>query len=107
NRCGLMYASPRRDADHVEIESWPDDPTWDIVRERPQRFEKERLQVRDYVNTRTLLNRLYPNRGKLIEVGSGLGFLLEAFRSDGWQVLGVEPDRNSMRHASTKLGIET
>lgn len=102
-----MYANPRKDADHVEMESWPYDPTWDYARERPQRFEKERLQVRDYVNTRALLNRLHPNRGKLLEVGSGLGFILDAFRSDGWQVQGVEPDRNAMQYASTKLGIET
>src|SRR5260370_37240274 len=62
-RCGLMYANPRIDADHVRIESWPDDPTWDAARENPQRFEKEQLQTRDHMDTRALLNRLYPNRG--------------------------------------------
>jgi len=107
NRCGLMYANPRKDADHVEIVSWPYDPARDYARECPQRFEKEQLQVRDYVNTRARLNRLHPHRGELLEVGSSLGFLLEAFRSDGWLVLGVEPDRNVMRYASSTLGIET
>lgn len=102
-----MYANPRQDADHVKIKSWPDDPDWDFEREHPQRFEKEQLQTRDYANTRTMLNRLYPERGRLVEVGSSTGSLLETFRNDGWRVLGVEPDRNAARYASKKLNIET
>ena len=105
NRCGLMYANPRMEADHVGIESWPDD--WDFEQKYTQRFEKERLQTRDYTNTRDLLNRLHPARGMLLEVGSSSGSLLETFRNDGWRVLGVEPDKNAARYATTKLGIET
>lgn len=104
-RCGLMYANPRRPADHVAIASWPDDPDWDFVREHPQRFEKEQLQVRDYAQTRALLGRLHPGRGTLVEVGSSLGFILDFFRADGWDVLGVEPDRNATRHAERRLGL--
>jgi SAM-dependent methyltransferase len=106
-RCGLMYANPRIDADHVRIESWSDDPNWDFERENRQRFEKERLQTIDYINTRALLNRLHPKRGSLIEIGSSTGSLLQTFRSDGWRVFGVEPDRHAARYATTKLGIET
>jgi 2-polyprenyl-3-methyl-5-hydroxy-6-metoxy-1,4-benzoquinol methylase len=107
DRCGLMYASPRKVADHVEIESWPNDPNWNFARERPQTFEKETLQTRDYAGTRERLNRLYPQRGCLLEVGSSTGSLLQTFRNDGWQVRGVEPDRNAARYATSKLGIET
>jgi 2-polyprenyl-3-methyl-5-hydroxy-6-metoxy-1,4-benzoquinol methylase len=106
-RCGLMYANPRCPADHVRIESWEDDPAWDFERENPQRFEKERLQTRDYANTRALLSRLYPQRGSLVEVGSSTGSLLQTFHIDGWDVMGVEPDLNAARYATNKLGIRT
>lgn len=106
NHCGFMYASPRKEADHVEIEAWPDDPAWEYETHYPLSFEKQRLQVRDYRDTRTLLSKLHPTRGKLLEVGSCLGFLLDFFRRDGWDVLGVEPDRYGCRHAAGKLGIE-
>jgi 2-polyprenyl-3-methyl-5-hydroxy-6-metoxy-1,4-benzoquinol methylase len=106
-QCGLMYASPRRDADHVDIASWGDDPDWDISVKNPQRVDKEQLQTRDYARTRAMLNDLYPRRGKVLEVGSSLGLLLKTFRDDGWQVLGVEPDRNLVRYATNKMGIET
>jgi SAM-dependent methyltransferase len=107
NRCGLMYANPRKDADVVQIESWDDNPNWNMAKEHPQRFEKETLQVRDYTTTRSLLNRLHPDRGKLVEVGSSMGILLNEFKKDGWDVLGVEPDRNGCRYATNQLGVST
>jgi 2-polyprenyl-3-methyl-5-hydroxy-6-metoxy-1,4-benzoquinol methylase len=104
NRCGLMYASPRvKDPDHVQIVTW--DANQDFVSRDPQRYEKEKLQTRDYARTRKLLNRLYPARGKLLEIGSGLGFLLSEFKKDGWEVLGVEPDGSYCRHAMEELGV--
>ena len=105
NRCGLMYASPRaKDPDHVEITTY--DPTWDATIHQPQRFAKERIQVRDYARTRALLNRLYPDRGKLLEIGSGYGFLLAEFKKDGWDVRGVEPNGFCCRYTRETHGIE-
>lgn len=106
SECGLMYADPPGSPEHRDIESWPDDPAWDIERERPQRFEKERLQVRDYRRTRERLLRLHPRRGTLVEVGASLGFLLAAFRDDGWQVKGIEPDVNGCKYARQRLGLD-
>jgi 2-polyprenyl-3-methyl-5-hydroxy-6-metoxy-1,4-benzoquinol methylase len=78
-----------------------------MAKERPQRYEKEQLQVRDYAGTRALLARLYPQRGKLVELGSSMGLLLDSFREDGWDVLGIDPDRNGCRHATQRLNIPT
>jgi SAM-dependent methyltransferase len=106
-RCDLMYANPRKEADLVDIQAWADDPNFDVEQERPQRIEKERLQVRDLDKTRRHLNSLYPSRGKLLEVGSSFGYVLDSFRSDGWNVLGIEPDRWGSKYAVEKLRIET
>jgi SAM-dependent methyltransferase len=105
NHCGLMFASPRqRVPDHVEIAHY--DPSFDPFQPDNTRVLKERLQVKDYVKTRALLNRLYPQRGKLLEIGSSLGFLLDAFRKDNWTVRGVEPFYQACRHAREDLGLE-
>jgi 2-polyprenyl-3-methyl-5-hydroxy-6-metoxy-1,4-benzoquinol methylase len=105
NRCSLMYANPRaKEPDHVQIQTWDPDmvsPDW-----HSQRLEKEKLQVRDYAKTRALLNQAFPKRGKLLEIGSGFGYLLTEFRNDGWEVLGVEPDRFACRYAKEKLGVD-
>ncbi len=105
NRCGLMYASPRAKApDHVEIQTW--DPNFDGVAHNPRRYVKEKLQVKDYAKTRALINRLYPDRGKLLEVGSSFGFLLAEFKKDGWDVLGVEPYGFGCRFTEATHGIK-
>ena len=105
NRCGLMYASPRyKEPDHIEIAAY--DPSYNPFFPRDTRVLKEQLQVRDYEKTRALLNRTYPQRGKLVEVGSSLGFLLENFRRDGWDVLGIEPFYQACLHSRNELGLE-
>jgi SAM-dependent methyltransferase len=105
NRCGLMYASPRgKVPDHEEIAQY--DPDFNSLPPGNPREIKERLQVKDYNGTRALLNGLYPQRGTLLEVGCGLGFLLDAFRKDGWKVQGVEPFYRCWLHAAEELGLE-
>ncbi len=105
NRCGLMYASPRgKVPDHIEIATY--DPNFNPLHEGNTRVVKERLQVRDYDKTRALLNKLYPDRGRLLEVGSSLGYLLQAFKGDGWEVLGVEPYYQAYRHSREELGLD-
>jgi SAM-dependent methyltransferase len=105
NRCDLMYANPRaKEPDHVQIQTW--DPNQVSLSWYSQRLEKEKLQVRDYAPTRALLNRAYPARGKLLEIGSGLGFLLAEFKKEGWDVFGVEPDRLLCRYGTEELGVD-
>jgi SAM-dependent methyltransferase len=105
NRCGLMYASPRqRVPDHVEIATY--DPSFDPFLPDNTRVVKERLQVKDYDKTRAHLNRFYPERGTLLEIGCSLGFLLDAFRQDGWRVRGVEPFYQACRHAQEDLRLD-
>lgn len=107
NRCGLIYANPRVNADHVRMDEEPENPDWDLTKSAPQRYEKEQLQIRDFRNSRALLNKLHPNRGKIVELGSSMGYLLREFRNDGWEVLGVDPDKDGCRVATQKLGLPT
>jgi SAM-dependent methyltransferase len=106
NRCALMYANPRRRADHVDIETWPEDPSFDLARERPLRYQKEQLQVRDYADTRKLLKDLCGGTGRLLEIGSSMGFMLHSFQKESWEVVGVEPDRTACLHAREKFGLD-
>jgi len=105
-KCGLMYANPRSASpDHELVVDY--DPDYVERQNRnSERFAKEALQVRDYANTRTYLAERFPQRGKLLEVGSGYGYLLDYFRQDGWDVLGVEPNEGLNRHARKALNLE-
>jgi SAM-dependent methyltransferase len=89
-----MYANPRQRPPDVElIKEW--DAAWVLEHTRTThrwRLEKESLQVRDYRETRTRLAENFPGRGTLVEIGSGLGCLLNFFREDGWNTVGIEPN---------------
>lgn len=112
-QCGLMYASPRaRLVDHEDYERWEPEGLLKGVTTDPDhplrwRYEKESGQVRDFDATRRALNQLYPNGGRMVEVGSGLGYLLRSFKDEGWDVLGVDPWRELPLHTHAVHDIET
>lgn len=113
SKCGLMYASPRaRFVDHEDYEQWEPEGVLKGVTTDPNhpyrwRYEKESGQVRDFEPTRKVLHKLYPDGGRVVEVGSGLGYLLRCFKDKGWDVLGVDPWRELPAHTQEIHGIET
>lgn len=107
-QCGLMYSNPRqRPADEEVVRSHDVDLTRHPQSYDPGRFDKERVQVRDYVHTREYLRGLYPARGHLVEIGCGMGFLLKAFHDDGWDVLGIEPDRGLSEYVNDEQALKS
>ena len=108
NRCGLMYANPRAlEEEHLRLRDGdPDELLARVTEENRQRLEKESLQVRDYASTRFYLAGLFPNRGKCLEIGSGLGYLSRYFRDDGWDAVGIEPNAGFCKYANEELGLE-
>ena len=107
NACGLMYANPREviDLDSIELM----EPDWLMNHlHRPwvrQRLEKERLQTKDYKDTRAFLQAHFPRAGNLVEVGSSFGFLSRFFMESGWTVTGVDPNRGSCCYAKSEFRL--
>ena len=111
--CGLIYANPRGQlVDHEDYEQWEEAGLLngleaDLTHPWRWRLDKESLQVRDFRNTRKTLDRLHPQKGKVLEVGSGLGYLLKSFKDDGWDVVGVDPWRELPSFTQRVQGFET
>jgi SAM-dependent methyltransferase len=53
-----------------------------------------------------LADTLAPRDGKLLDIGCGTGNLLAAARDAGYQVTGIELDRNAARFAKERLGLQ-
>ncbi len=105
NHCSLMYANPRMHDVSQEVFIKEFDPAW-VLAHGQRRFEKESLQIRDYKKTQAYINKNYPNQGKLIEIGSGFGHLLNFFKQDGWDVMGIEPLKGGCLFSESEFGIK-
>jgi len=51
------------------------------------------------------LEKIHPEKGKLLEVGCAAGFLLNTAREMGWQVEGIEPEESIARYAIEKFNL--
>jgi 2-polyprenyl-3-methyl-5-hydroxy-6-metoxy-1,4-benzoquinol methylase len=51
------------------------------------------------------INKLMPKRGRLLDVGSGLGYFLKVAQNDGWEVVGLEPQKSAALHCQNILKI--
>ncbi len=98
--CGLMYASPCIAESVTEFELQDPEFVRRVTANEPPRVHKERLQLRDYKSIRDRLSAAYPRRGRLLEIGSGFGFLLDYFREDGWSTTGVDQSRRLCSYAA-------
>lgn len=89
-RCELMYANPQESIDCEAFEEYDQKVKEDEEGFR-QYFEKQHVQLPDNLRVLEVLNDLFPNRGKLLEIGSYLGIFLDKIRSAGWDTTGLEP----------------
>ena len=105
-RCGLMYANPQQHVDCEELalsQRRDDDPPSDADR---QYYQKQIAQLPDNLRALKVLDRLLPAKGKLLEIGCFLGLFLDKIRADGWQVVGLEPNRAAAAHARSNHGLD-
>lgn len=70
-----------------------------------QYFENE-LLFRDIFLKRLQIIEKFKKTGKVLEIGSSTGVMLELFQKKGWEVMGIEPSKQACEIAN-KRGIRT
>jgi len=97
--------------------TWPPQPTPAMERYYPQGYYGSAGKKRFVGPVERLQRTLYRSRarrveaaaggrpGRVLDVGCGRGFLLDAFRRRGWRVEGTEMSATSSAHAREVLGI--
>jgi len=68
-------------------------------------FEKVYHLVREYaLKNKVALINTQQEKGSLLDVGCGTGDFLAAAKSNGWQVIGIEPNSDARTKANYKTG---
>lgn len=93
-RCGMRTLSPEPAEEHL-IEVFDDGSIYG---------EAEGLRIELLKQNHRSLNDVEKvvEPGRLLDVGCGLGYLLEAARSRGWEAVGVDPSPYSVQRAKAK-----
>ena len=102
-----MYANPQTHVDCESFLSVPASEKYDPEAEAYNfYYRKQQTQLPDNVRALRVLNREFPRRGKLLEVGCFTGTFLNRIRSDGWEVTGLEPFRPVAEYARSKHNLD-
>ena len=70
-------------------------------------FEKLYQAVKNIAlkNKLNLINSLSENKGKILDIGAGVGDFLAFIKNDGWQTVGVEPSQKA-KEIAIKKGVD-
>lgn len=96
-RCGHMQLDPMPH-ETMLVEAYERSGSLDYVEEEPGQRETARHAL-------GLIELHRETRGKLLDLGCWVGFLLAEARGRGWDVLGVEPSEFACAFARDKLGL--
>ncbi len=106
--CGLVYANPRKTKALIEkIVTKKEEPREVEKKWLPEYIREKKWIQRNFDVRLKLLLKFAPKRGKLLDIGSHLGFFLELALRRGFDVVGLEPSEMAVEYAIKKLGIET
>lgn len=105
--CGFRFTNPRPDA--ASIGSYYQSS--DYISHNDQGgglINRIYRIVRGYTlkNKLAIINRLHPQKGKLLDMGCGTGLFLETCKKGGWTISGIEPDDKARRVAGDRLSID-
>jgi 2-polyprenyl-3-methyl-5-hydroxy-6-metoxy-1,4-benzoquinol methylase len=102
NHCALMYANPQELIDCNAFEEYDKKAQ---TEEFQQYFNKQHVQLPDNLRVLKVLNDTFPQRGRLLEIGSYLGIFLDHIRSAGWDVTGLEPFHTVAEYSRKTYGL--
>ncbi len=106
--CGLVYVTPRRDAEGLRalylVDYWrsasaKDFGYTDYLRDEP-------LYLRTYRRRFPVVRRRFERPGRVLDVGCAAGFFLAVAKEHGWKCTGVEPSPVMARFARERYGLE-
>ena len=99
-----MYANPQEVVDCETVCLEEAEEMFDPNGSGRQYFQKQHVQMPDYERVLRVFNELFPKRGRVLEVGSFLGLLLDRFRASGWDATGLEPFRAMAKYSRATYG---
>jgi SAM-dependent methyltransferase len=93
---------------HMQLEYFPSDEQLAEAYEEAESEDYVGEEAGQRATAAIALDRIerYTERGRLLDLGSWVGFLLAEARERGWEATGVEPSAFASRYARERLGLD-
>ena len=99
NNCGLICVYPQPTQDeliNLYSQSYFDD-NYAAISEARLKIFRDRLDR---------INKQYENKGRLLDIGCGIGLFLKVAQENGWNAVGIEPSKYAVEYARKEFGVE-
>lgn len=106
SRCSLIFTNPRPDIE--SINKYYESEDYISHQNRSNNFTNILYKlVRKFTvkNKVSLINRINPSKGKLLDIGCGTGYFLKEASKQNWRVTGIEPNEGA-RNISLEKNIK-
>jgi 2-polyprenyl-3-methyl-5-hydroxy-6-metoxy-1,4-benzoquinol methylase len=100
-RCGLRYVNPRASASHLEANYVQDY----YPPEKLSRIHNNAMEWLQMAERLAEIERHVSTRGKLLDVGCGIGTFLRLAKDKGWETYGVDPSESGAAFAREQHGL--
>ena len=99
NNCGFFYINPRLTKE-VEEEGYKKHY---YESQKPSYWYDRRIDI--FERALNEINK-FSNKGRLIDIGCGMGYFMDLARKNGWEVKGVEISESAVSYASRRLKLD-
>lgn len=95
--CGLVYVNPRPTTDML-IKLYADYHQRDGKNE----YSWAVLMKDNFKEVAAILNKLFPEKGNILDIGCAYGHFINIMKIHGWSVIGIDPSADAVASAERK-----
>ncbi len=96
--CGMIYSNENLSQERIS--------TYYEVSQDPLYFAEQEARRKTFEIYLSKLEKIYPERGKLLDVGTNTGLFVKIARDRGWNARGLEPNRWAVEFALKNYQID-
>lgn len=79
--------------------------TYYEVAKDPLYFAEQDARQRTFARYLNGLNKIFPRKGKLLDVGTNTGLFVKLAGDNGWDAVGIEPNKWAVEYAQKNYGV--
>lgn len=76
------------------------------ISEDPLYLQEQKARERTFQHYLSKMEIYYPNKGRLLDIGTNTGLFVKVALQSGWNAFGLEPGKQAVEYAKMKFGLD-